>query len=244
MDVWRQWYGAAANLWPPIPENARNPFDPFGLYAERLEKMAHDMPGWTKAGPVASTDPAGLYRHWLESARDLRDRAAEAGSDRTGLTAQWVETIEALGARVTTGDVSPADLLTMFAEWYNATSEVSSTIAADVVGSEAFVKSVSELIDLYATSHHTFSRTMDQYFRALQLPTRSDISRVAALVVALESKVDRIEEALENLDSRLAADAVTSLAERLSQVERKLDTVLGSIEQGEGTTVERARGRP
>ena len=72
----------------------------------------------------------------------------------------------------------------------------------------------------------------------MQLPTRSDIARVAGLVVSLEEKVDTIEDALEGLKERFA-QAETSkagdgrLEKRLQQIERKLDTLLATLKNDE-----------
>ncbi|MCA3748672.1 MAG: E3 binding domain-containing protein, partial [Rubrobacter sp.] len=75
----------------------------------------------------------------------------------------------------------------------------------------------------------------------MQLPTRSDISRVASLVVALEEKVDRIEETFEDFEYRSARPAteerVAELEERLGRVEEKLDRLLGAVEEGPGGAV-------
>lgn len=235
VDVWSQWFETTARMWPNAAErDASNVVDPFGLYSQWLKGLGDAR---EKTNPAGVRDTAALYREWLEATGSIRQEAAEAGSDPTGLTAQWIEIMEDLRARMTAGEGFPADPLTVFRQWYNATSEVSSKITADVIGSEAFLESVSRFLETYAGFYKTFSRASEQYYRSLQLPTRSDITRVAGLVVALESKVDRIEEVLEDFEygysNPATAEAVHSLDERLNQVEKKLDRLLEAVEQRE-----------
>ena len=76
----------------------------------------------------------------------------------------------------------------------------------------------------------------------MQLPTRSDISLVAGLVVALEDKVDGVDEAMEDMvdsfGTGLASEdglgavegRVGNVEERLDRVEGKLDKLLAAVE--------------
>ncbi len=236
-DLWKQWYDTTVKMWSNTTMgDTWNAADLFGLYNQWL-KVVEDARQRTRFDPMGAMDSAAVYRQWLEAMCDISQQAVEAGSDPTGYTAQWIEIMEDLRARMTAGDGLPTDPLTMFRQWYNATSEVSSKIAADVIGSEAFLESVSRFLETYAGFYKTFSRASEQYYRSLQLPTRSDITRVAGLVVALESKVDRIEEAFEDFEygysNPATAEAVSGLSERLHQVEKKLDRLLQAVEQRE-----------
>jgi len=78
-------------------------------------------------------------------------------------------------------------------------------------------------------------RANEDYFRNLQLPTRSDLARVAEIIIALEEKVDRIDEAFDDIkdgSSQLATrDSLTDLEVRLGRVEKKLDTLSSVLEK-------------
>src|SRR5579884_2165301 len=82
----------------------------------------------------------------------------------------------------------PLDPFTFFREWYNATSETWSKAAENVVGSDQFMEFNKRFLESYSTFYKTFRQANEEYFRNLQLPTRSDIARVAELIVALEEK--------------------------------------------------------
>ena len=84
-------------------------------------------------------------------------------------------------------------------------------------------------------------RANEDYFRNLQLPTRSDLARVAEIIVALEEKVDRLDDALDDIEdgnSQVATkDVITELEGRLSRVEKRLDAISSALEKLE--TVEK-----
>ena len=83
-----------------------------------------------------------------------------------------------------------------------------------------------------------FSRRSEEYLKSLQVPVRSDITRVAGLVVALEDKVDRLEEAFEEFEYGYAkpatAEEVGELEKRLDRVEGKLDRLLAVLDNRSG----------
>ncbi|TCJ16189.1 hypothetical protein E0L93_10890 [Rubrobacter taiwanensis] len=90
-------------------------------------------------------------------------------------------------------------------------------------------------------------RTSEEYWRNLQLPTRSDIARVASLVIALEDKVDRMEEELET--EAAGSGRMEDMERRIERVEQKLDRLLAAVERlessngGEIRATEAARRR-
>ena len=80
----------------------------------------------------------------------------------------------------------------------------------------------------YASFYKVFSRRSEEYLKSLQVPVRSDITRVAGLLVALEDKVDRIEEAFEEFEYGYAKPAT---AEELGELEKRLDRVEGKLDR-------------
>jgi polyhydroxyalkanoic acid synthase PhaR subunit len=89
----------------------------------------------------------------------------------------------------------------------------------------------------YASFYKVFKRNSEEYLKNLQLPVRSDITRIAGLVVNLEEKVDRVEEVLEDLEDTgtttiepASAEAIENLEARLDRVEGKLDRLISALE--------------
>ncbi len=165
------------------------------------------MPEEAKMPPFP--DPTELWRQWY-------DATAKAWS---GL----------LDGSKESGRLFPMDPFTFFKQWYDAASEAWSKATGDVIGSEKFVEAASQFLESYASFYKAFRRANEEYFRNLQLPTRSDIARVAELVIALEEKVDQVEDAFENYEEKYAQPA-TAMAESLASVEQRLDTVEQRLE--------------
>ncbi len=162
-------------------------------------------------------DPTELWKQWYETSSN-----------------QWLEMMEEARAKMLAGESLPADPFTFFKQWYEATSETWSKVVGDVIGTEKFVEATSRFLESYTSFARTLRRTNEEYFRNLQLPTRSDIARVAELVVALEEKVDRIEDAFEEFQEGpqvAISEVVEGLAKRLDRVESKLDKVLAALEK-------------
>jgi len=139
-----------------------------------------------------------------------------------------------------------------------------SKVVGDIIGTEKFVEAAGHFLESYTSFYRTVRRSSEEYFRNLQLPTRSDLARVAELVVNLEVKVDSVEDAFEDfkegqqgvikeigsvLDERLdqvenklevlpvaleRIEELKGLSTRLDQVENKLDRVLSALEKLEG----------
>lgn len=61
-----------------------------------------------------------------------------------------------------------------------------------VMGTEAFGQMMSRSMDSYLTMQAGFSRGMEQYLRALNLPTRADIVQLGERVALLEQKIDSL----------------------------------------------------
>jgi polyhydroxyalkanoic acid synthase PhaR subunit len=247
MEVWEQWYGTAMKGWSRAASgNGSKPADPASVYQTWLKGMADAQEQFIKG----SGDPQELWKHWFETVTDAWRNAAEVGGDPLGLMAQWVDMMEEARARLLAGIRLPADPFTFFKQWYDATNETWSTLVGNVIGTEKFMEVSSEFLKSYASFYGTLRRASEEYFRNLQIPTRSDIARVAGLVVNLEEKVDRVDSALGDFEDGVGSNLsrfpvvlqklenvehlelrVESLEQRLNRMEGKLDAVLAALEK-------------
>lgn len=258
--------------------------DPWGLAAQWLAATGAGRPAATPgassgAGPNP-LDPAALWQWWLSTLLAAMSAAMPgvmsgmapgaapgerpAFADPIALLARWQELLRAgadTGAGAGTADVAgagtsppPLAAWTAFRRWYDAISEPWARAMDELVGSTAFAEAAGKLLDGYASSVRALRRNSEQIAGALQLPTRSDLARVASLVVALEEKVDRIEQAQEAATDH-AADAVAAqaatatataralgaLESRLDRLEAKLDRLLAASEREETWGSEHSR---
>src|SRR5258708_20203573 len=100
-----------------------------------------------------------------------------------------------------------------------------SKVVGDIMGAEKFVEAAGDFLESYTSFYKTSRRASEEYFRNLQLPTRSDLARVAELVVNLEVKVDSVEDAFEDFkegQQGAIKEIEAVLDGRLDQLENKL----------------------
>jgi len=208
----------------------------YRLWLNTINKAQEQM----QANVPDMMDTREIWNSWYEATVGAWRRAAEMGGDPLGLTTQWLEMMEETRKRIMAGNVLPADPFTFFQKWYEATSETWARVVDDLLSSEKFLESASPFLEIYANFVKTLHRANEEYFSNLQLPTRSDVARVAGLVITLEEKVDKIEDALENLEDeraqespllRATNEAIGGLGGRLGQVEKKLNTLSTALEK-------------
>lgn len=226
MALWSQWNDTTTRMWSNIMGGGRETFmDPYGLYQSWFKSMT-DMQGQMKPGTRGLIDPREAWKMWFETTGQVWKKMSEMGTDPLGLTSRWLELMEDVRAKMLSDAAVPTEPFTFFKEWYDATSETWATIVGDVIGTERFMESVKEFLENYTGFAKSLRRFNEEYFRNLQLPTRSDIARVAELVVTVEDKVDAVEDMLEGFEDGYAklatVEGVEKVAGHLTELEDKL----------------------
>ena len=234
-DFWRQWSETSTKMWSNMLNGGKGTFiDPYGLYQPWLKSLeaAREQVKNSSQGEI---DPKEAWDQWYEATTRAGAKALEMGGDPLGITAQWLEMMEENRAKILAGGTIPADPFTFFKQWYDASSETWSKVVGNTIGDEKFVENASQFMESYTSYYMVTRRANENYFRNLQLPTRSDLARVAEMIVALEEKVDRVDEVFDDIEdgsSQLATrDSLTDLEDRVSRVEKKLDAVSSVLEK-------------
>jgi polyhydroxyalkanoic acid synthase PhaR subunit len=210
--------------------------DPYGLYRRWLG-ASKDV--WDKAneGEVSSSELAELWRRWFEATVGLRDGASEAENGFTNrMTPLWKEMAEDFSGKMLSGEALPEEPVRCFVQWYNETEERWSETADELMRKDEVLGSMGRIFETYARSEAELRQASEKGLKNIGVPTRSDVARVAKLVVVVENKVDRIEETLEELvegDSGPATVgvAVNGLEERMDRLEGKMDRILTALER-------------
>ncbi|MEW6637323.1 MAG: E3 binding domain-containing protein [Actinomycetota bacterium] len=247
-DLFRQWYEAGTKVWQSMLQGPREVYaDPYGLYRQWFETM-QDFQEATLGVSArdaqrssGETDPGELWRRWFDGVIESWQKSAELGQETVGLTPRYIKMLEEARDNLMQVESIPKDPLEFAVHWYNATSGPYAEFVHDLIEREKFLEQASRWMANYASLYKVFRRRSEEYLSALQLPVRSDITRVASLIVALEDKVDRIEEAFEEFEYGYAepatAEEVRGLEERLDRVEGKLDRLLAALENGSSQSV-------
>jgi polyhydroxyalkanoic acid synthase PhaR subunit len=238
-ELWRQWMESGSKVWSEMAGAQGRQVDPYGAYRrwfEGVQEIQERMVGAVPE-PVAG-DPGvnDLWRRWFELSLDSWRKSAEMGQNAMEVLPRWMQMLDEARTNLLAGGAPPSDPLQFAAQWYNATSGPFSDFVGDVIEREEFLEPSSRFLQSYASFYKVFKRNSEDHLKNLQLPVRSDISRIAGLVVNLEEKVDRIEEVLEDFEYGYAEPATTESIERLEtrldRVEGKLDRLLVALEGG------------
>jgi polyhydroxyalkanoic acid synthase PhaR subunit len=252
MELWKQWYETSSRMWSNVMQGSRESYvDPYGLYRQwfngmeetrgRLQEASEEMmppaghmPG---ADGVPQVDMKGAqenFQRMVDMNVDAYRKATEATRGMFEMLPQWAQVVEESRENLMKGEGFATDPLSFGVQWYNATSGPLSKFTEDLLHKDEFLGPASRFLDSYTTFYKVLRRNSEEYLSNLQLPTRSDISRVASLVIALEDKVDRIEDAFEDFEYGYAepasAESLQSLDDRVQRVEGKLDQLLSAVE--------------
>jgi polyhydroxyalkanoic acid synthase PhaR subunit len=178
-----------------------------------------------------------LWQQWFDAATNSWQRALGTSVEALDLAPKWAETLEKARRNFVEAEGFPTDPLQFVTRWYNATSGPFSEFVGELIEREDLLGASSQSFSNFASFYKVFRRNQEEYLSALRFPVRSDIERVAGLVVNLEEKVDRIEETLEDFVDGQAAPAmggveerVGALEERLGGLEEKVDRILAALE--------------
>src|SRR5215211_813241 len=234
-ELWREWFESGSRVWADVLRGYKVRYmDPYGLYRQWFEGMRKWMIG--TSGANGSEESRELWRRWFDATVESWEKSTELGGEMLNMTPRYFEMLEQARTNLMSARSFPKDPLEFAVLWYNATSGPFSEFIQDVIEREEFLEPASEWLQSYASFYKLFARRSEEYLKSLQVPVRSDITRVAGLVVALEDKVDRLEEAFEEFEYGYAkpatAEEVGELETRLDRVEGKLDRLLAALENG------------
>jgi polyhydroxyalkanoic acid synthase PhaR subunit len=233
-ELWRRWMESGSKVWSEMAGAQGGQVDPYRRWFEGVREMQERMIGAVPEPVAGNPGVNDLWRRWFELSADSWRKSAEMGQNAMELLPRWMQMLDEARTNLLAGGAPPSDPLQLATQWYNATSGPFSDFVGDVIEREEFLEPSSRFLQHYASFYKVFKRNSEDYLKNLQLPVRSDITRIAGLVVNLEEKVDRIEEVLEDFEYGYAEPATTesvkALETRLDRVEGKLDRLLAALE--------------
>jgi exonuclease VII small subunit len=236
--LYRQWFNGLDEAWKRMFESAQG--SPMALGdggpASVVNPAAAENPA-AATKPVAdavagqAVEAQNLWKQWFEAMSDSWQKAAALGTEAVHLTPRWLAMLDQMRNNFLTAEGYPTDPLQFATRWYNATSGPLSDFIGDLIEREEILDVSSQFLQSYASFYRVFRRDSEEYLKALQIPVRSDLARVAGLVVALEDKIDRLEEAFEDFEYGYAepatAESLQSVEERIERLEQALERIEG-----------------
>lgn len=253
-EIWRQWYETGVKMWSDVARGDReNYLDPHGIYRQWFEGMRQmrerlSDPATRSGTNLSGPDMQELWDRWAKATMDSWRQGSEMGHNAKEILPRWMRMLEEAQNNLLSAGAPPSDPLQFATQWYNATSGPFSDFVGDVIEREEFLEPSSRFLQHYASFYKVYKRNSEEYLKNLQIPVRSDITRIATLVVNLEDKVDHIEELLEDFEygraEPAAPESVQALEQRLDRVEDKLDRLLAMLENGAGNSGARSDSPP
>lgn len=226
LELWRRWYESSSQEWLNLLRGGGGVADPFGLYRQWLEGLKETGQN-AEASETGVTNIYDLWRWWAGATAESWRRAAGLTPLFVDAAPRWAEMVEKSWQQMLDKDGPPVDPVDLYQRWYKAVNGPLAEMATDVLENESLLEYSRQAFHSYAVSDRLFRRFSEEYFGWLQLSTSSDATRIAGLVAALDERVDRLEEALEDSDygreGLATGDAVESLDERLKRVEGRLE---------------------
>ena len=225
MGLWGQWMDANSRVWSGmLGGNTEALMDPFGLYRQ----WSGIFQDGTRNPTGGATDPGEFLGQWVEATADVWRRYGEYSSLLLGFAPQWAEIARELTNQMFEGNTLPTDPLDFYTRLYNATNGPLSKMIREIVENETFLADQRRFLENYATLETVLHGAAERYFGDnLQLSTRSDNTRMARLVVGLDGKLDRLEEAFEDFEYGQAGpstdETMGALEGRIEGMEQKLD---------------------
>ncbi len=223
--LWTQWLEANSRVWSGVlGGDAEALMDPFGLYRQwssGFQEEARNPPG-------GASPPGEFWTQWVEATTDVWRRYGEYASLLVGFAPQWAEMAREVPRQIFEDGRIPTDPLDFYTRLYNATNGPLSKMIREILENETFLADQRRLLENYATLETVLHGAAERYFGdTLRLSTRSDNTRMARLVVGMEGKLDRLEEAFEDFEDGQArpatAETVGALEGRIEGLEQKLD---------------------
>jgi exonuclease VII small subunit len=193
------------------------------------------------AGQVAEAQ--NLWKQWFEANQDFWQKATKVGEEAVDLAPRWFAMLDQIRNNLLSAEGYPTDPLQFATRWYNATSGPLSDFVGDLIEREEILNVSSQFLQNYASFYKVFRRNSEEYLKSLSLPVRSDITRVAGLVVALEDKMDHLEEAFEDFEYGYAtpatAESVQAIEERIGRLEDSLGRIEDSASDDSTSSLEK-----
>lgn len=230
---WQQWRDATFGAYSGAVRDGAPYLDPLGLYRQWLD----GLDGSRAAGESETAEAFDFSRQWTHTLTETWRQGMRLSESFARLGPRWVELAEALRTQML-AEPLPRDPLTLLTRFYAATTGPLTAMSRDLLSDDAYLQLSRRLLENYVTSEAIFRRACEDFFSRLQLSTSADSARIAALVVGLDDKVDRLDEAWEDAtygtgrdQGGSGADAAASadVRARLERVEEKLDQLIARL---------------
>ena len=102
----------------------------------------------------------------------------------------------------------PPDPFEVWRQIYETNERAWNAVLERTVNNPSFAESSGKILETFLAAQKTVRDNMRSYLEQINLPTREDIARLGELIVALEEKVDQVDDRLATMEAILRAQMV------------------------------------
>ncbi|MED4226554.1 hypothetical protein [Neobacillus cucumis] len=95
-------------------------------------------------------------------------------------------------------------------------------------------QAMAQLLDVNLLHQKMLNETTERYLEKMNVPTRSDMAKISSLIINVDSKVDDLEELLEETNAEQQSikniqSQIRDLSKQLESLETKLNQILTQL---------------
>ena len=113
------------------------------------------------------------------------------------------------------------DPFELWRQIYETNERAWNAVLERTVNNPNFAESSAKILETFLSAQKTVRDNMRSYLEQINLPTREDIARLGELIVALEEKVDQLDDRLASVETALRATATPPAPQGESDTRRK-----------------------
>lgn len=99
----------------------------------------------------------------------------------------------------------PPDPFELWRQIYETNERAWNAVLERTVNNPSFAESSGKVLETFLSAQKTVRDNMRSYLEQINLPTREDIARLGELVLALEEKVDQLDDRLARMEAIMRA---------------------------------------
>jgi polyhydroxyalkanoic acid synthase PhaR subunit len=128
----------------------------------------------------------------------------------------------------------------LWKDMYNQSESYWGNVLDEKMKEEYFSEWMGKVLEMNLQVKKILNETTESYLSQVNLPTQNDLSNIATLVVNVDSKVDSLEELIEETSANQVSQAelkreMTRVKNEIKSLDNKLDEILTLLNEKSST---------
>jgi polyhydroxyalkanoic acid synthase PhaR subunit len=124
--------------------------------------------------------------------------------------------------------------LELWKDFYNQSESYWSNVLDEKMKEEYFSEWMGKVLEMNLQHKKMLNASTESYLTQVNLPTQNDLSNIASLIVNVDSKIDNLEELVEETSANQVNQAelkrdMTRVKNEIKSLDNKLDEILAQL---------------